>query len=98
MSVAQILVSGGFGAGLAAIIVALIQNSGSKSQAKAEAAELITKAAGELVDRLQKENIRMRTAILLLTDVLDDIIDDIDVDPAVKTKLRQVNKQAKEAV
>ena len=65
MSLAQFLVSGGFGAGLTAVIVAVIQNFGKKSQAKAEAAELITKAAGELVDRLQKDNIKMRTAILL---------------------------------
>lgn len=92
------LISGGFGAGITAILVATIQNFGKKKESRASAADLITNAAGEIVDRLQKENIRMRKSLLLLTDVLDGIIEDMAVDPELKVKLKQVNRKAKESI
>ena len=80
-AVVPALVSGGFGAGVATIVVAGIQVWGKKSESRATAADLITDAAGSLasrqaetISRLESRIDRQARAIITLTTVLDEIL------------------------
>ncbi len=92
------LVTGGFAAGFGAIVMAVVQTWGKKSESRANAADLVTNAAGRMIDRLDKENAELRTAFLMLTDILDEIIDDMSADDPTKARLRKANLAAKKAL
>jgi len=99
------LVSGGLGAGLGVVGTALVQMFGNKAESRAKAADLITDAAGglattaaEMVARLDKDNQQLREAVLLLTDVLDELMPQLDADPEVLAKLRRAKRAARMAV
>lgn len=89
------LVTGGVGATIGGIITAVIQVLSHRGESRATAADLVTKAAGTMVERLDRENRSMRKAILLLTEVLDEMIDDLDMPDTQKEKLRKANAAAK---
>ena len=99
------LVSGGFGAGIAAIAVAVIQMVGKKSESRATAADLITDAAGSLAQR-QAETIsrleiridRQGSAIIGLTAVLDELLPKLNLDAEEQKKLRGAINAAKMAL
>ena len=55
-------------------------------------------AATRMMDRLERENTRMREAIIALTDVLDELITDVDLSASSRAKLREANNKAKLAV
>lgn len=92
------LISGGLGATIAAVAVAVIQTWGKRSEARAHAADLITHAATEMIDRLQRDNKELREAVLLLTDVLDMSLPLIDAPPEVLDKLKEAKRAAERAV
>ena len=98
MSTVSSLISGGIGAGVTAIVVALIQQVGRRGESRAQAADLITHAATEMVDRLSVDNRELRTAVLLLTDVLDYALPHIDAPPEVLSKLRDAKRAAQKAI
>ena len=97
-AVAGALLSGGLGATIGSVVTAVLQIQSKKGESRANAAKVITDAAGTMVERLTHDNERMRIAILLLTDVLDEIIDDMPADTVAKERLRKANRLAKEAV
>lgn len=99
------IVSGGFGAGLATIIVAVIQAIGKKSESRANAADLITDAAGalaarqsETISRLELRIDRQATAIIALTAVLDELLPNLELDTKEKRKLATAIRAAKLAL
>ena len=57
------IVSGGLGAGLAAVATALIQMWGRKAESRATAADLITDAAGALAARQGETILRLETRV-----------------------------------
>jgi len=89
------IVAGGGGTLIGSIVTAFIQTLGARGKDRASAADVSVSAATRMMDRLQSENLKMREAIVLLTEVLDDVIDDLNVPEAAKVKLRAANKQAK---
>jgi len=92
------LITGGLGATIGSVITAIMQVTSKRSEAKANAADLVTNAAGRMIDRLDKDNAELRTAFLMLTDILDEIIDDMSADDPTKARLRKANLAAKKAL
>jgi len=99
------LISGGFGAGVATISVALIQTWGRKSESRANAADLITDAAGalavrqgETIVRLESRVDRQAYAIIQLTAVLDELLPHLDLTVVERSKLAKVVNVAKLAL
>lgn len=103
------LLTGGAGAVVGSIAVAVINTRSKKGESRATAADLVTNAAGGLIDRLEKtndrldgENKHLRAAILSLTDAVDDCLTcaaapdpDPDMVQRVRDKLREANREAK---
>jgi predicted nuclease with TOPRIM domain len=99
------LIAGGIGAALGSIAVALINVFAKKGESRATAADLVTNAAGGLIDRLEKDNARLheenkkqRSAIITLTDVVDELIPACNLSPDDKARLRKANHDAKMVV
>lgn len=92
------LTSGGLGAALGGVVTAILQITSKRGESHAVAADLVTKAAGALADRLSTENHQLREAVLLLTDVLDEVLPVIDAEPAVIDKLRRAKIAAQRAI
>jgi len=90
------LVTGGLGATVGGVLTAMVQALGRRSEAKATAADLITKAAGTMVDRIEAENSQLRKAILLLIEVIDDV--DTSMHPEAVVKLRAARRAAERAI
>jgi hypothetical protein len=104
-SIVTTLVTGGAGVSLGAIGTAVVQAVSGKNQSRAQAADLVADAAGNLADRLSKlnekldgENRQMRNAILLLTDQVDVILPLVNAPPTTIASLKRVNNAAKMAV
>lgn len=75
------LLTGGLGAAIGGIGTAVVQSISGKGVSKAEAADRVTTAAGNLADRLDKsiarqdeEIARLRTALALLTEAVEDLM------------------------
>lgn len=100
------LVSGGVGAAIASVISAAINSWSRKGESRAHAADLVTSAAGSLIERLEEENKRLnetnkmfRECVLDLTDIIDELIplathgrgEEMDL----LIKVREVNRKAK---
>ncbi len=62
------LITGGLGAAVGGIITAVVQVVSKRGESRAAAAELVTRAAGSMIDRLQAENDDLRSVI---SDILD---------------------------
>ena len=93
-----VLLSGGLGATIGGILTAAISVFGRRGESRATAAELVTRAAGEMVDRLRSENKSLREAVLLLTDVLDEVLPQLDAPPDVIAKLKKAKRAAQRVV
>ncbi len=101
----SVLITGGLGVTLGSIGVAAIQAFTKRNENRAHAADLVSDAAGNLADRLSKlndkldgENRQMRMALLMLTDVVDQIIPLVNAPPTVIANLKKANNAAKMAV
>ena len=80
-SIIPALITGGFGAGIATVTVALIQTRSKRAEVRATAADLITEAASTLATRQAEHIIRLEArverqaqALIHLTEVLDELI------------------------
>lgn len=94
----SVLVSGGLGAAVGGVLTSIIQSISRRDESRATAADLVTKAAGSLVARLDKENRALREAVLLLTDVLDDVLPSLQATPEAIQKLKAAKRAAELAV
>ena len=74
--VAVAVASGGLGASVGTIVAASISSRTQRGESRASAADLVTGASERIMDRLERENRSMRKAIILLTDVLDEVMAD----------------------
>lgn len=92
------LITGGMGAALGGVITAALQVMSRHGESRATAAAIVTKAAGGLVERFEHENKELREAVLLLTDVLDEIIPQLQAPPEVLAKLKAAKLAAQRAV
>lgn len=104
-AVAGLLLSGGAGAGITALITPVVQHFSHRSETRAHAADLIAEAAGNMTDRMSKlneqldtRNRQMRTSIMILTDAVDQIIPFVDAPPGVVQQLKKANIAAKTAI
>jgi hypothetical protein len=102
---ASLLVSGGLGVTIGTVATAVIQAMTVRGETKARAADMVADAAGNVTDRVTKlndrldaENHQMRTAIILLTDVVDQIIPLVQATPETVAQLKKANNAAKMAV
>lgn len=98
MGLVVTLLTGGVGATLGSLLTAVFQVMGHRGESRANAADLVTKAAGAMVDRLDRENRALREAVLLLTDVLDEVLPQIKAPPDVVQKLHDAKLAAQRAV
>ena len=91
------LIAGGGGTLIGSVITAFIQTLGSRGKDRADAADKSVSVASRMIDRLEKENDQMREALILITDALDEYLDD-PANPDVRDKLRAAARKAKRAV
>jgi formiminotetrahydrofolate cyclodeaminase len=82
------LVTGGVGAAVGGVGTALIQSVSHKGESRAAAADLVTNAAGNLADRLDKlntrlecENAQMRKAMVALTEAVEELLPVVTDEP-----------------
>ena len=97
-TIVSALVSGGLGATIGGILTSVIQTMSRRDESRAAAADLVSKAAGSLVARLDKENKALREAVLLLTDVLDDVLPSLQATPEAIAKLKAAKRAAELAI
>lgn len=94
------LLTGGIGAALGGIGTALIQSISGKGISRAEAADRVTNAAGNLADRLDKEIARrdkeiahMRKALSALSAAIEDLLPMVE-NEAVRLKAQKAVHEA----
>lgn len=92
------LVTGGVGATVGSVVTALIQVFSRRGESKAAAADLVTKAASTIIERLDRENKSLREAVLLLTDVLDEVLPQLHAPEDALRKLKAAKRAAQKAV
>lgn len=95
----------GVGAGVGSIGAAIVSTHASKGESRAHAANLISEAAAglaerqvEIIDRITQQNERMRQAIILLSDVLDELLPQLPLDRTDLNKLKKATNAAKSAL
>ena len=89
------LVAGGGGTILGSIIMSVISIMGTKGKDRASAADVSVSAATKMMDRLEAENVAMREAIVIVTEILDEIVSNVEMPPKTAVKLREANRAAK---
>lgn len=92
------LVTGGLGATLGSVLTAVLQVVSKRGESRANAADLVTKAASSIMDRLDRENKALRQAVLLLTDVLDEALPQLQAPEEMLAKLKAAKLAAQMAV
>ena len=89
------LITGGLGATIGSIITATIQIFSKRGESRATAADLVSKAAGTIVARLDAENRELREALLLLIEVLDEVTPELaESRPDIGVKLHAARRAA----
>ena len=95
----------GVGAAVGSIGAAMVSSRAGRGEARAHAADLISDAAGGLaaqqastIDRLEKQTERQRRALMSLTAIVDELLDQLSLPAAEKTKLREAVSAAKLAI
>jgi hypothetical protein len=103
-TIASLLLSGGAGAGIVALVTPIIQHIGHRSESRAHAADLIAEAAGnisdrqdKIIERLDLQILAMRTAIIALTDEVDRVLPEFPL-VTLATQLKRVNNEAKKSI
>ena len=99
------LLTGGIGAAIGTVVAAVVQILGHKSESRASAADLVTHAAGGLaeqqdkvIDRLTQENAKMRQAVWMLSDVIDEMLPSVELTVAERAKLTKAVRAAKASI
>lgn len=92
------LITGGLGATIGSVATSMIQVISKHDESRATAAELVTRAAGTMVDRLDRENRALREAILLLTEVLDEVLPKLEAPEEALATLKAAKLAAQKAV
>lgn len=96
------IVNLGLGGVTGSLVTAIVQAFTKKGESRATAASLITEAAAKAstvdsvtIERLSKENIKLRqheskllASMLLVSTMLDEIIDELKTTPEVHVKLK----------
>lgn len=95
----------GVGAGVGSIGAAIVSTHASKGESRAHAANLISEAAAglaerqvEIIDRITDQNERMRQAIILLSDVLDELLPQLPLSAPDMNRLKKATNAAKSAL
>lgn len=95
----------GVGAGVGSIGAAIVSTRAGRGESRAHAANLISEAAAglaerqvEIIDRISGQNEKMRQAIILLSDVLDDLLPQLPLSKTDLTKLKKATNVAKSAL
>ena len=98
--IAVAVVSGGAGASIGTIVAAAIASRTQRGESRARAADLVSGASERIMVRLERENMQMRKAILLLTDVLDEVLNDSEFHASAQAvaKLKKAKQAAQLAV
>jgi hypothetical protein len=103
-TVASLLLSGGAGAGITALVTPIIQHIGHRSENRAHAADMIAEAAGnisdhqgKIIERQDKQIAVMRVALIEITDEVDKVLPEITSITLAST-LKRVNNEAKKAI
>lgn len=100
-SIVNGLITGGLGATIGSVFTAVIQIMSKKGESRATAADIVTGASERIIVRLENENRSMRHAIVLLTEVNDEIVSELrelGAQDGVISKLKQANRAAKMAL
>lgn len=99
------ILAGGGGTVVGTLLMAVIQTLTGRGEARAHAADMITEAASNLADRqsatierLEKRSQRQAAAIIALTAVVDELIDQIPISVSERVKLQKAVNTAKLAV
>jgi seryl-tRNA synthetase len=97
------LVTGGVGAAVGGVGTALIQSVSHKGESRAAAADLLTNAAGNLADRLDRmnhhlseENAQMRAALVALTEAVEELLPAVD-DEQTRRRVQKAISSARRA-
>ena len=90
------VLSGGVGATIGGVITAVIQTLSRHGESRATAADLVSKAAGSIVARLEAENQQLRHAVLLLIDALEQANPELSTD--IAKKLLEARQAAERAI
>lgn len=95
------LLTGGLGAAIGGIGTAVVQSISGRGQSRAEAADRVTNAAGNLADRLDKEIARrdaeierMRKALVLLAEAVEDLLPTVQSE-AIRIKTQKAIREAR---
>lgn len=75
------LITGGMGAAAGGVLTAILQIMSRRGESRARAADLVAGAAGGLaeqqaktIDRLDRENAKLREALILLSEAVEDLL------------------------
>lgn len=97
------LITGGLGATVGGIGTAIVQAASHKGESRATAADLVSNAAGNLADRLDKlnakletENRQMRKAMVSLTEAIEEMLP-VVTDEATQRRVQKAINQARVA-
>jgi uncharacterized protein HemX len=92
------LITGGLGAAVGGIGTAVVQASSHKNESRATAADLVSNAAGNLADRLDKlntrletENRQMRKAMVSLTEAIEEMLPAVTDDSTRRRVQKAIN-------
>lgn len=94
----SLLITGGLGATLGSVFTAVLQAISKRGEVRAQAADLITGAATEMIDRIRAENKSIREAFTILDDVVHELILREDLHPEVRETLRGAAVKARRAL
>lgn len=97
-NVLSMILTGGVGATVGGLLTAVVQTLSGRGQSKAAAADLVSKAAGSIVARLDQENKALREAVLLLIEVMDEVSPELNTHPHVARKLLAARRAAERAI
>jgi predicted metal-dependent hydrolase len=104
------LITGGVGATVGGVLTAIVQSVSHKNESRAAAADLVTNAAGNLADRLDKlntrlerqlteverEKLQMRKAMVALTEAVEELLPMV-TDEATRRRVQKAISAARVA-
>lgn len=96
------VITGGIGAAMGGVLTAIIQVTSRRGESRARAADLVAGAAGGLatqqantIARLDKENTKLREALTILTEAVEELLPYVQADPEVITRTREALRHAR---